>query len=211
MKETIQILLIILSVFSLYIKYLEMINVEEEEYFSFKIGHLNLKLSKNKILGTFNKTIFNIFNLLNCFLYFFYPYQNITFKFIFIILYDLLSLFIVYLCLNKNFIASLILLFHFSYLCLFDFFDFLKLFFKNGTIQFVNLKNLFFDFYINEEARITLKFLFNLILTILTIIILRVNYFFGKYFPSFNLNRKINLEIINNNFAKSGEAPLKWE
>lgn len=208
MNAKIGILLIVLSVFSIYIKYLEMINVEEEENYIFNIGNLNVKFSRDNINGTFNKNILNLFYL-NYLLLTFFNFDNISFKFGFIIIYDAFTLLQLYLCLNQNYFSSLFLIFHYLYISIYDFLDFINLFIKGGTIQCLYLKNLFSDIYINEEARITFKFILNfLILIILIFVTFDFDFIFLKIYKS---SKKYIYKEINNNFPNDGNNRIKWE
>jgi len=208
MNAKIGILLIVLSVFSIYIKYLEMINVEEEENYIFNIGNLNVKFSRDNINGTFKKNIFNLFYL-NYLLLTFFNFDNISFKFGFIIIYDAFTLLQLYLCLNQNYFSSLFLIFHYLYISIYDFLDFINLFIKGGTIQCLYLKNLFSDIYINEEARITFKFILNfLILIILIFVTFDFDFIFLKIYKS---SKKYVYKEINNNFPNDGNNRIKWE
>ena len=208
MNEKIGILLIVLSVFSLYMKYLEMINVEEEGYYIFNIGNLNVQFSRNNINGTFKKNILNLFGL-NYLLLKICNFDNISFKFGFIIIYDAFTLLQIYFCLNQNYFSSLFLIFHYLYISIYDFLDFINLFIKGGTIQCLYLKNLFSDIYINEEARITFKFILNFLILIILIF---VTFDFDFKFLKINLLRnKSNYSKINNHFGNDGNFKLKWE
>lgn len=208
MNAKIGILLIVLSVFSIYIKYLEMINVEEEENYIFNIGNLNVKFSRDNINGTFKKNIFNLFYL-NYLLLTFFNFDNISFKFGFIIIYDAFTLLQLYLCLNQNYFSSLFLIFHYLYISIYDFLDFINLFIKGGTIQCLYLKNLFSDIYINEEARITFKFILNfLILIILIFVTFDFDFIFLKIYKS---SKKYVYKEMNNNFPNDGNNRIKWE
>ena len=208
MNAKIGILLIVLSVFSIYIKYLEMINVEEEENYIFNIGNLNVKFSRDNINGTFKKNILNLFYL-NYLLLTFFNFDNISFKFGFIIIYDAFTLLQLYLCLNQNYFSSLFLIFHYLYISIYDFLDFINLFIKGGTIQCLYLKNLFSDIYINEEARITFKFILNfLILIILIFVTFDFDFIFLKIYKS---SKKYVYKEMNNNFPNDGNNRIKWE
>ena len=207
MNEKIGILLIVLSVFSLYIKYLEMMNVEEEENYIFSIGNLNVKFSRDNINGTFKKNILYLFYL-NYLLLKICNFDNISFKFGFIIIYDAFTLLQIYFCLNQNYFSSLFLIFHFLYISIYDFIDFLKLFIKGGTIQCLYLKNLFSDIYINEEARITFKFILNFLI----LIILIFDTFDFKLLKIYLSRYKSDYSEINNNFYRNeGKTKLKWK
>ena len=208
MNEKIGILLIVLSVFSLYMKYLEMINVEEEGYYIFNIGNLNVQFSRNNINGTFKKNILNLFGF-NYLLLKIFNFDNISFKFGFIIIYDAFTLLQIYFCLNQNYFSSLFLIFHYLYISIYDFLDFVKLFIKGGTIQCLYLRNLLSDIYINEEARITFKFILNILILIILIF---VTFDFDFKFLKINLLRnKSNYSKINNHFGNDGNFKLKWE
>ena len=207
MNAKIGILLIVLSVFSIYIKYLEMINVEEEENYIFNIGNLNVKFSRDNINGTFKKNILNLFYL-NYLLLTFFNFDNISFKFGFIIIYDAFTLLQLYLCLNQNYFSSLFLIFHYLYISIYDFLDFINLFIKGGTIQCLYLKNLFSDIYINEEARITFKFILNFLI----LIILIFDTFDFKLLKIYLSRYKSDYSEINNNFYRNeGKTKLKWK
>lgn len=207
MNEKIGILLIVLSVFSLYIKYLEMMNVEEEENYIFSIGNLNVKFSRDNINGTFKKNILYLFYL-NYLLLKLCNFDNISFKLGFILVYDIFTLLQIYFYLNQNYFSSLFLIFHFLYISIYDFIDFLKLFIKGGTIQCLYLKNLFSDIYINEEARITFKFILNCLI----FIILIFDTFDFKLLKIYLSRYKSDYSEINNNFYRNeGKTKLKWK
>ena len=207
MNEKIGILLIVLSVFSLYIKYLEMMNVEEEENYIFNIGNLNVKFSRDNINGTFKKNILYLF-FLNYLLLKLCNFDNISFKLGFILVYDIFTLLQIYFYLNQNYFSSLFLIFHFLYISIYDFIDFLKLFIKGGTIQCLYLKNLFSDIYINEEARITFKFILNFLI----LIILIFDTFDFKLLKIYLSRYKSDYSEINNNFYRNeGKTKLKWK
>jgi hypothetical protein len=207
MNEKIGILLIVLSVFSLYIKYLEMMNVEEEENYIFSIGNLNVKFSRDNINGTFKKNILYLF-FLNYLLLKLCNFDNISFKLGFILVYDIFTLLQIYFYLNQNYFSSLFLIFHFLYISIYDFIDFLKLFIKGGTIQCLYLKNLFSDIYINEEARITFKFILNFLI----LIILIFDTFDFKLLKIYLSRYKSDYSEINNNFYRNeGKTKLKWK
>ncbi len=207
MNEKIGILLIVLSVFSLYIKYLEMMNVEEEENYIFSIGNLNVKFSRDNINGTFKKNILYLFYL-NYLLLKLCNFDNISFKLGFILVYDIFTLLQIYFYLNQNYFSSLFLIFHFLYISIYDFIDFLKLFIKGGTIQCLYLKNLFSDIYINEEARITFKFILNFLI----LIILIFDTFDFKLLKIYLSRYKSDYSEINNNFYRNeGKTKLKWK
>ena len=71
------------------------------------------------------------------------------------------------------------------------------------------MKNLFSDIYINEEARITFKFILNfLILIILIFVTFDFDFIFLKIYKS---SKKYVYKEMNNNFPNDGNNRIKWE